>query len=281
MMKQIGDEMQASTGALTPRPDETTFVKILDLCMAPGGYTASALKHNSSVAAVGITLPPEHGGHNVLLESPQVEIHFLDITMLAKEFGVVDVPFSHPDHDKFSPEQPFLEQKFNLIFCDGQVLRTHQRAQWREPHEALRLSVSQLILALQRIQKGGTLIMLLHKIEAWHSVELLYLFRQFSSVQVFKSRQKHAIRSSFYLIAKDVQPDSGAAKAAVETWKQAWWNATFGGESGTGAVTDRPEEESYEHIRGVLDQFGNELIELGHPIWEIQEIALSKMEFVK
>jgi hypothetical protein len=120
--------------------------------------------------------------------------------------------------------------------------------------------------------------MLLHKIEAWHTAELLYLFSQFSSVQVFKPKKKHAIRSSFYLIARNVQPNAVTAKLAVETWKQAWWQATFGGENGTGAVKVTADEG---HVRTVLDQFGSELIELGRPIWETQANALSEMYFLK
>jgi 23S rRNA U2552 (ribose-2'-O)-methylase RlmE/FtsJ len=278
MMKEIGDELQASTGAFSLASQDAENIKILDLCMAPGGYTASALKNNPLATAFGITLPAEEGGHKVLLQTSRSRILFLDITMLAKEFGVDNPPLTHPDHVKFLTERPFLEHNFNLIFCDGQVLRTHQRAEWRESHEALRLAVSQLILALQRIRKGGTLIMLLHKLEAWHTTELLYLFQQFSSIQVFKPKSKHAIRSSFYLIAKDVQPDTDAAKAAVDLWKRAWWNATFGGESGTGAASLRAEEE---YVRTVLDCFGSELIKIGRPIWATQADALSKMDFVK
>jgi len=246
--------------------------------MAPGGYTASALKYNPGATAFGITLPPTQGGHEVLLQSQKSNVLFLDITMLAEEFGAETIPLTHPEHASFLRDRPFLEHTFQLIFCDGQVLRTHQRGDHRQPHKALRLTVSQLILALQRIRTGGTLIMLLHKIEAWHTAQLLYLFSQFSSVQVFKPKKKHAIRSSFYLIARHVQPDAVSAKLAVETWKQAWRQATFGGENGTGAAEVTADADL---VRAVLDQFGTELIELGRPIWETQANALSRMYFVK
>lgn len=278
MMRQIGDELQADTHALSLNSPNAANIKILDLCMAPGGYTASALKYNPSATAFGITLPPEEGGHELLLQSSQSSVLYLDITMLAKEFGVESPPLTHPDHGKFLSERPYLEHAFDLVFCDGQVLRTHQRAEYRERHEALRLTVSQLILALQRVRNGGTVIILLHKLEAWDTAELLHLFQQFSSIQLFKPKQKHAIRSSFYLVAKDVQPATVAAKAVVDLWKQAWWHATFGGEDGTGAVKVYAKEE---YVRAMLEDFGNELIEIGRPIWEIQANALSKMEFVQ
>ncbi|KAG9228008.1 hypothetical protein BJ875DRAFT_413373 [Amylocarpus encephaloides] len=278
MMQQIGDELQESTHAISQLSYCAKDIKILDLCMAPGGYTASALKYNPGATAFGITLPPVLGGHGVLLQSPESTVLFLDITMLAEEFGVETLPLIHPDHASFLSDRPYLDHRFHLIFCDGQVLRTHQLAEYRQHQEARRLTASQLILALQRIRTGGTLILLLHKMEAWDTVELLYLFSQFSSVQVFKPKKKHAIRSSFYLIARDVQPNAITAKFAVETWKQTWWEATFGGENGTGAAKVIADEG---HIRTVLDQFGSKLIGLGRPIWETQANALSKMDFAK
>lgn len=80
--------------------------------------------------------------------------------------------------------------------------------------------------------------MLLHKIEAWNTVELLYAISQFSPVQVFKPEKKHGIRSSFYLIARKVQPNTEAAILTIASWKRAWWHATFGGENGTGGTSD-------------------------------------------
>lgn len=96
--------------------------------------------------------------------------------MFAKEFGVDEVPCTHPGHDSFSLERPFINQRFDFVICDGQVLRTHKRPEYRERTEANRLTSSQLILALQRIRHGGTLVILLHKIEALDTMELLYLF---------------------------------------------------------------------------------------------------------
>jgi 23S rRNA U2552 (ribose-2'-O)-methylase RlmE/FtsJ len=278
MMQQIGDELQESTKALSQPSNGADGIKILDLCMAPGGYTASALKYNPGATAFGITLPPAQGGHEVLLSSPKSSILFLDITMLAKEFGVETLPLTHPDRMSFLSDTPYLEHTFDLVFCDGQVLRTHQRGEHRQRQEALRLAVSQLILALQRIRTGGTLIMLLHKLEAWDTTELLYIFSQFSSVQVFKPKKKHAIRSSFYLIARNVQPHAVPAELAVEAWKKDWWQSTFGGDNGTGGRKDMADEG---YVRTVLEKFGMELIELGRPIWETQANALSGMHFVQ
>ncbi|KAH7370408.1 hypothetical protein BKA65DRAFT_545120 [Rhexocercosporidium sp. MPI-PUGE-AT-0058] len=49
MMQEIGDEMQTKTGAFSQvnRPEDG--FRILDLCMAPGGYTSSARPSNKSI----------------------------------------------------------------------------------------------------------------------------------------------------------------------------------------------------------------------------------------
>lgn len=278
MMREIGDEMQKMTGALLVNNRQGSEVKVLDLCMAPGGYTASALKYNPAAQAIGITLSPDKGGHSVLLKSPRSTVIYHDITMYAKEFGIDEVPEAHPEKSSFNLERPLADQKFDLIFCDGQVLRTHERQAHREQTEANRLTSSQLILSLQHIRHGGTLIMLLHKIEALDTIELLYSFSKFSQIDVFKPVRKHAIRSTFYLIAREVQPGAESAVSAVTMWKRAWWNATFGGKEGTGA---RRLEFDATYVHKIIDSFGIRFIQLARPVWQIQADALHRADFTK
>ncbi|KAH6678420.1 hypothetical protein B0J14DRAFT_534761 [Halenospora varia] len=178
MMQEIADEMQDRTGAfmprrLSPQSLRDTEFKSLDICMAPGGYTAAVLKYHPNAKAYGITLRVDQGGH--------------------------------PLH----------------------------------------------------IEKG--LLAGLHK---------------FAAVQVFKPKSKHATRSSFYMIAKDVRPDE--AKTAVQEWKDAWWKATFGGEDGTGEQQVEPPES---FVTAVLEEYGERLMEMGRAVWRIQADALSKTDY--
>lgn len=62
MMKQIGFEMQELTGCIQL---DVPFPRVLDLCMAPGGYTSSVLRFNPSAQVLGLTLPDSCGGHRV------------------------------------------------------------------------------------------------------------------------------------------------------------------------------------------------------------------------
>ncbi|MCJ1285239.1 hypothetical protein MMC26_004579 [Xylographa opegraphella] len=275
MMQQIAEELQSQTQALSLSVMPGDVVRVLDLCMAPGGYSAVALGVNRGATVRGISLPRSDGGHNLLLRSnrpAQVECLFLDITMLASEFSVTPIPQGHPEHKSFITERPYLGQSFHLVFCDGQVLRTHTRPKHRENFEALRLTSSQLILALQRIATGGTLVMLLHKVDSWHCIQLLYQFSQFAQIRLFKPQRKHALRSSFYLVANNMQPEHKAAQSAVQQWKEAWWRGTFGGSEGTGLTK---EITSLNVMQTVLDDFGDKFIQLARPVWQIQLEALT------
>ncbi|CEL09194.1 hypothetical protein ASPCAL12334 [Aspergillus calidoustus] len=179
----------------------------------------------SRARAVGFSLPTEKGGHKVLLQHPRnVTLKFLDITMLAADMGVAvtDIPAEHPDAANLLPRQFKPEDQFDLVLCDGQVLRTHDRADYREKREATRLSLTQLALGLGHLKAGGSMIVLLHKVEALDSLNLLYTFDKFATVRLYKHPKTHAKRSSFYMLATNIRADSDAAATAVERWRRMW-----------------------------------------------------------
>ncbi|RDL42108.1 S-adenosyl-L-methionine-dependent methyltransferase [Venustampulla echinocandica] len=278
MMLQIADEMHEMTGAFDLTAHDEEGIKVLDICMAPGGYTRAVLKKHKMAKCYAITLHPKDGGHIIRMHTKLLAgLRFADVTMLKNEFwDDRQIPATHPSPSSFIGLRPFKHDQFDLVFCDGMVLRTQNRPSWREENEAKRLSCSQLLLSLKRVVSGGTIIMLLHKIDAWPSTQILYVFSKFAKVEVFKPVKKHGTRSSFYMIAKDVQADSEAALTAIEDWKQDWWKATFGGPGGTGEVAeDTPESE----VLKVLEEFGPRLIEMGQPLWKIQADALSKTDY--
>ena len=249
--------------------------------MAPGGFSSAVLKVHCNAQISAITLPKSLNGHDILLhgwrKDKRVKVHFADVTMLAAEMDVLEVPSNHPDALDFRFDRPFTDQKFDLIFCDGQVLRMHQRANYREKREAWRLLTSQLVVALQRITQNGTVVALLHKLDAWDTIALLHTLSTFSTLELFKPEKKHAIKSSFYVIAKDVQSHCAALKIAVDGLKQEWRIATFG--------TDMEYAENRRRHDGtvwdVLGSFGNRLVSLAEPVWRIQSNALRHAPFLK
>ncbi|KAF3765351.1 hypothetical protein M406DRAFT_338832 [Cryphonectria parasitica EP155] len=287
MMQAIADEMQRMTGAFTicdraySAVDNDRQRRILDCCMAPGTYLQAALEHNPGAGALAFTLPPPLGGHKLLLEEDETRglvIKLLDVTMLAADMGVTpdEIPPDHPDAAAFLPQQVEPGRHFDLVLCDGQVLRTHEphRAAYRERREARRLTLTQLILGLEHLRPGGTMIVLLHKVEAWDTACLVRTFHAFSTVRLFKPRRGHAKRSSFYMIATNIRAEDQAAVAAVEEWKATWKVATFASEDEYAAS-----RQECVGVDELLDQFGPELISLGHHVWRVQAEALEKAPF--
>lgn len=273
-MRNIGNEIHDATSFMSCLSVGDSFAKVLDLCMAPGGFSNAIQRRHNAAQISGLSLPLSLGGHPLLLDrsNPALRVMFADITMLSSEMGVSAIPPDHPDVANFSQDRPYIGESFDLVICDGQVLRTHPRQSYRSELEACRLTMSQLVLALQRIKIGGTLVMLLHRLDYWDSVQLLHTFSTFSDIQLFKSENHHAIRSSFYLVATNVQPEIPAATAAIETWKRTWSSATF---------DFRREEGTTEEAAICVNAFGETLIRLGRPIWKIQLEALRGASFMK
>jgi hypothetical protein len=139
--------------------------------------------------------------------------------MLAAEIDVTNIPIDHPDAANFLLDRLFYGERFDLIFCDGQVLRMHPRAENREKCELWRLLTSQLVLAMQRVKRDGKIVVLLHKLDAYYTISLLHTLSKFSLLQLFKPIKKHAVKLLIYVIAGHIQSESTYFQAAVTMWK--------------------------------------------------------------
>lgn len=196
-MQKIGHELQLNTGCFNINSSRETQPQILDMCAAPGGFLATALDIEPRARVTGFTLPEANGGQEVLLPpSPSITIKYADITMFAADMRLVAIPATHSASD-FYPRQFHDDRSFDIVLCDGQVRRQHVRTGYGQSREAGKLSAVQLAMGLQHVRPGRTMIILLHKIEAWDVVTLLQKFEQFSHVSIYKPTTAHAIRSSF------------------------------------------------------------------------------------
>ncbi|QPH17620.1 hypothetical protein C2857_002489 [Epichloe festucae Fl1] len=278
LMKRIGQELHRSTNAFLVGREHASEARILDLCMAPGGFLETSMRHNPGSSALAFSLPVSMGGHQVLLPGDlSVEKRFLDITMLAEDMGVDTIPPGHPDADAFLARQLTGDQLFDLVICDGQTLRTHVRSSYRERTEAARLMAVQLALGLEHLRPGGTMVVLLHKLDAWRTAKLLWDFQKFSSVKLLKPTAGHTKRSSFYMVAAGVQSQHRLAVEAIGRWKAVWEVATFGSEEDYARLMMDTEADVDE----MLNDFGPRLIEWGRSIWNTQADALSKASFIR
>ncbi|KAK6221250.1 hypothetical protein QIS74_04818 [Colletotrichum tabaci] len=279
MMKRIGKEMQKCTGALKVKTAGWGKPQILDMGMAPGGFLAVAMELNPGAHAIGFSLPEPAGGHKVMLpDDANIDRRDLDVTMLAEDLGFTEIPSNHPDAGRFVPRQfAANQQQFDLVICGGAVVRKQERASYREAYEAHRLSASQLALGLERLRPGGTMVVLFHKVEAWGTARELYTFDGFSRARLFKPTTGHNKRSSFYMVATDVQSRHPRALRAVARWKGIWEAATFRAEGELLKAMGSGEPGAEE----LLEEFGEQMVRRGRKVWKIQADALERAPFMR
>lgn len=279
IMGKIAKEMHKAKKAFDIVP-QAEPQRILDLCMAPGSYLKFALQHNPTAHAVAFTLPPEQGGLVPIVEASEtVKIHMLDINMFAADMGVGpdDIPQSHENSAKFLHSQ-YLEDGhgFDLVICDGAVFRTKEMDLHVLFRESRRLFLAQMALGLGHLRPGGTMIVLLHKVEGLDSIRLLRAFDSFAKVELFKPWNGHAKRSSFYMIASDVQSTDHRAVEAVQEWKRQWKLRTLGTDEEWEDERARAAGFGELGIEGVLEEFGPTLVKMANDgqVWRKQAAAL-------
>lgn len=278
MMQTIGKDMDRVTRVF----DLTSVQKpaLLDMCMAPGGFVAHALKKTPQLQVRAMTLPKESGGHEVRLEDETVKVELLDVTILVADMGITeeDVPSNLPGPRGLHFTKAFAdEEKFDIAICGGAVVHTHPRQESHGRHESIRLTLTQLAISLDHLKPGGSMIILLHKVEAWRCFHLIHQFSRISEIKLFKHRKHHGIRSAFYFIAKNIRADSTLAQDMVTGWKQFYKVATLG--------TDDEYYKAYrvndEDVRIALGEFGQQYLEMAKNVWKIQADALEKAPFIK
>ncbi|KAF1347199.1 hypothetical protein EJ07DRAFT_160453 [Lizonia empirigonia] len=215
-------EMDEQTSVISrAMTGEKQYPRVLDIGMAPGGFTDTVLRKHRTATIRGITLPQEVRGLEVMLprwkSDSRILVQFLDVTMLADEIGrpTTSIPTTHPDVANFSSKRPFDGDIFDLIFCGATAQCAHTRADYRDSQERLRLVTSQLVVALQRLRHHGSLVLLMHKPEAFDTAEIISVFTKISNVCLFKPRKKHAIRSSFYMVVTGVDTQSEKTQLAI------------------------------------------------------------------
>ncbi|RSL61717.1 hypothetical protein CEP54_006084 [Fusarium duplospermum] len=278
MMHEIGRDMNKATRAF----DLSGIKKpaLLDMCMAPGAFVAQVLDKYPNIRVRAMSLPLKDGGHRIRLGDRNVAVEFRDITMLAADMGMKmdDVPGPGPDPGNLEFTKVFSDsERFDLVLCDGAVRRTHQRTAWRERREATRLTLTQLAIGLEHLNNGGTMVILLHKLDSWPCFSLIRNFSKFSTIQLFKHPQYHRLRSSFYLVAKNIQTNNILAKELISEWKEKYKVATVG----TDEEYSRVLQISSQDAQAALDEFGDEFIVMGRKIWKLQGESLAKASFMK
>ncbi|TGZ79219.1 hypothetical protein EX30DRAFT_373177 [Ascodesmis nigricans] len=279
MMVTVLHQLDKATSAISGAGSPPSPLTVLDLCLAPGGFTQGTLQLRPGSRVKGITLPMAEGGHKVLLNlrgnADVMNVLFHDITMFSNEFGLPAklVPEDHPDKARFVDFRPFAMLRFDLVFCDAQMLRTQERGEHRgHLVERIRLRASQILIALGRIKQGGTMVMLLNHMEAPQCIDIIRDIDSISEVTVWKPEKIWGVKSTFYLIAKKVRSASDEAKKLLEKYRELWRKATL-----DGVYPEWTEKE----VEEMLKDYGDRVIQLGTETWRVQAATLKRSAFIR
>ena len=260
MTMKIGKTMANQTTAFRVLKDSADPCA-LDMGMAPGGFSSTILTYYPTTKIRAVTLSNKDGGHAVQMSRhPNVKLEFRDINTLAGDLGIETLPETHHATSmKLTTKRLFSNESYDVVICGGQVVRNQDRPASRNKLEARRLTLSQLVIAMEHIKTDGTLIAVMHKLEALSCVELLHIFSRIANeVVLFKPRKHHGNRSSFYMVALGVQPHCPAATEAVRNWKKEWEVATFEPDKHAGLTY-----WSMERTEKLLEEYGEKLVKLG------------------
>ncbi|KAJ5644516.1 hypothetical protein N7507_010527 [Penicillium longicatenatum] len=279
MTCQIGEGLAEGTDIFKSK---SPGLKVLDLCMAPGGFTTAAANNLLKPLIDGITLPPQIGGYEVLAKKYCQHIIYADITMYPTEMGYEgSIPSGHPDANHFNTSRPLLDDSYDIVICGGAVGRDHPREEYRRDCEGTRLTVSQMMFAMNRLKNGGSMVLLLHRIEAWDTVCILNAFNQFSDIQLYKHPKCHAIKSSFYLVARNLDLDHPVAKQSVSHWRSLWKYLTFKEFEDVSLPDSSLFGSNDAFVRSLIEDFGPRFQNIAQPVWECQAKALRKQPFTQ
>ncbi|KAJ7264945.1 hypothetical protein B0H12DRAFT_1230580 [Mycena haematopus] len=271
-MKAVFKELDNQTVCIPRRG----ALKFLDLGCVPGGFDSYILAKNSSAQGLGISSEVENGGHRFLLEDrhrSRFKIYYADLTY----YRLGPLPASVAPEHKALHSLPFdTVKRFDIVLLDGHQLRKLPSAR---PGDWDRLLVSQIIIGLQAVKKGGTLVIKLVDADQINTAKLLHMFDILSvSLETFKPRSMHATRGTFYAIAKGVNEGRGAGRlpALLDAFKELWVDLTIGGADGAGRALNG---EDLDFIVSTMDickpKNLDRLVDLGCKVWEVQARALA------
>jgi hypothetical protein len=247
-------------------------VQFLDLGCCPGGFTSYILDRNPSATGYGISLDVEKGGHAFLLENyhrRRFQLIFADLTY----FQLGPSSISHDSLLKPVPSQ-IKPRSCDLVTLDGHQLRTQEGAK-RWDYD--RLLISQLILGFDAIKYGGTMVVKLSRPARECTAKLLYMLDLVCvSLSTYKPQTMHAIRGTFYAVAKEVGRGDEAVRlpAIVEGLRKLWFELTYGGENGSGRFLLDSDLDFVISRDELIDRYMARLIELGRGVWLTQAQAL-------
>ena len=172
---------------------------------------------------------------------------------------------------------PFTTRGFQLIILDGvyRVQESNSAQEW----DVDRLLIAQLIIALEYINRGGTLIVKFNHLESVITAQLVYMLDKYSkSLVVFKPGTS-AKRGSFYAVVTGVGLgwEWKRRDSFLENLREVWWKLTYGDDPRSGGRYLKEEDLNFiVNFETLKRSYLARLIQLGRVAWRIQSQALRK-----
>ena len=229
------------------------------------------LKRNAMATGHGISLGVSPGGHEYLLDDrlrDRFELHIADLTYY--QLG----PFQLGDPKLQDLPLSVQNRSFDLAIVDGHHLihREGIRSWDRD-----RLLVSQMIIALQSVKRGGDVVIKLGKAEEIRTAKILSMFDTICAELVTcKPASMHRNRSTFYAICKGIGIGSEDGKWVyfLDHLKKLWVEITFGGDKGCGRFMEEEDLDFIISREELVESYLPRLIELGRDVWRGQAEGL-------
>ncbi|KAG6830984.1 hypothetical protein H0H92_013456 [Tricholoma furcatifolium] len=246
-------------------------IEFLDLGCCPGGFSSSVLDKNPAAKGFGISLPVTEGGHEFALELKhhcRFDLTYANATYYQLGPSMIDDPCLLPIPDRISA------RSFDIAILDGHQLRTQTSAL---PWDHNRLLISQLILSLKAVKRGGTIMIKLSLPHKPFAAKILYMFKIISyKLCCWKPKSMHANRGTFYAVAKGVGKGQENSRIPVFllAFQELWVSLTFGGEEGLGRFMTPEDLDFLITEDDLMSDHLDWLLNLGDPLWRCQADAL-------
>ena len=265
------------------------FLREIFRC-SPGGFSSYILQKNKRARGIGISLPVTRGGHTFLLEDvygSRYELIEKDILQYDLEplRTLADTTF---DTTRNLPGE-FLS-RFPLVLMDAHALRTYHHPQlteptqeeWKAVHGCYRdsLLITQLIIGLESVAPGGTIITKLSHVECYPSAQLVYLLDHLCDKLILhKPRSMHSSRGTCYVVAKGVGGVrfAKARQVYLAGLRKLLVQLRHGGPDGRGRMISPGDLDFIATTHTILNEYLDRLIDLARGVWLAQVEGLGHL----
>jgi hypothetical protein len=264
-------EMQMSPG-MTAGAVQT----FLDLGAAPGAWSYWLLSRNEGSVGVGVEMPRELGGREVLWEEWGEGMTKGRYFVL--EADIMDLPYDLNDDGTIEDNAKII--KLDVGMCDAVMCgavpldipgTVSASIEAHRSPKTLRLALQQLALAFVYLKTGGTLVTLAWKKTYLANFEIVLLLRDsFESLTPCKGLRNYATNSAYILVSRGF--DASKRKEGIRKLDRALKrlsNLPVGSEAKDNGVLFVNETEEDMYARE-----GQWIREFYEPLWKAQEEAI-------